>query len=114
MNSPRRRALIARSSSMNSEELGGIYQDCCRNQFIGFHPERRRPYCERSYAATMLEPRAVAHVDPGGMRDIIASLPDQISAATRLGPKPHSPVDEDQRISFAATAVPPIARDVFA
>src|SRR5207249_10109370 len=29
----------------------------------------------------MLDARAVARVDPGGMRDIIASLPDQISVA---------------------------------
>src|SRR3989454_7777218 len=29
----------------------------------------------------VLDARAVAPVDPGGMRDIIASLPDQISAA---------------------------------
>src|SRR6266571_3375917 len=51
MNSPRRRAASARSSSTNSEELGGVYQDCCRNQFIGFHSEGRRPYFERSHAA---------------------------------------------------------------
>src|SRR5881409_1058752 len=114
MNSPRRKALIARSSSTNSEELGGIYQDCCRNQFIGFRPERRRPYCERSYAATMLEPRAVAQVDPGGMRDIIASLPDQISAATRLGSKAHFPVDEAQRIFLVGMGGSAIAGDVFA
>src|SRR6059036_1486490 len=114
MNSPRRKALIARSSSTNSDELGGIYQDCCRNQFIGFRPERRRPYCERSYAATMLEPRAVAQVDPGGMRDIIASLPDQISAATRLGSKAHFPVDEAQRIFLVGMGGSAIAGDVFA
>src|SRR3989442_1029441 len=51
MNSPRRRAASARPSSTNSDELGGVYQDCCRNQFIGPHWEERRPYFEGSHAA---------------------------------------------------------------
>ena len=63
---------------------------------------------------TMLEPRAVAQVDPGGMRDIIASLPDQISAATRLGSKAHFPVDEAQRIFLVGMGGSAIAGDVFA
>src|SRR5438128_5373652 len=51
MNSPRRKAASARSSATNSEELGGVYQDCCRNQFIGPHWEGRRPYFGRSHGA---------------------------------------------------------------
>jgi len=61
----------------------------------------------------MLEPRAVAQVDPGGMRDIIASLPDQIAAATRAGAT-HFAVDEAQRIFLVGMGGSAIAGDVFA
>jgi len=63
---------------------------------------------------TMLEPRAVAQVDPGGMRDIIASLPDQISAATRSSAKARFPVEEAQRIFLVGMGGSAIAGDVFA
>src|SRR5207245_2268474 len=63
---------------------------------------------------TMLEPRAIAQVDPGGMRDIIASLPDQISAAMRSSAKAHFPVDEAQRIFLVGMGGSAIAGDVFA
>src|SRR2546425_1680609 len=63
---------------------------------------------------TMLEPGAVARVDPGGMRDIIASLPDQISAALRSSAKAHFPVDEAQRIFLVGMGGSAIAGDVFA
>lgn len=62
----------------------------------------------------MLEPRAVARVDPGGMRDIIAALPDQISAALRSNTKAHFPVDEAQRIFLVGMGGSAIAGDVFA
>ena len=62
----------------------------------------------------MLEPRTVAQVDPGGMRDIIASLPDQISTAMRAGTKAHLPVDEAQRIFLVGMGGSAIAGDVFA
>ena len=62
----------------------------------------------------MLEPRAVAQVDPGGMRDIIASLPDQISAATRSSAKARFPVEEAQRIFLVGMGGSAIAGDVFA
>src|SRR5881397_1610894 len=61
----------------------------------------------------MLEPRAVAQVDPGGMRDIIASLPDQIAAATRASAT-HFAVDEAQRIFLVGMGGSAIAGDVFA
>ena len=62
----------------------------------------------------MLEPRAVAQVDPGGMRDIIASLPEQISAAVRSSAKAHFPLDEAQRIFLVGMGGSAIAGDVFA
>ena len=61
----------------------------------------------------MLEPRAVAQVDPGGMRDIIASLPDQIAAATRARATRFA-VDEAQRIFLVGMGGSAIAGDVFA
>jgi len=61
----------------------------------------------------MLEPRAVAQVDRGGMRDIIASLPDQIAAATRVSAT-HFAVDEAQRIFLVGMGGSAIAGDVFA
>src|SRR3989442_1029444 len=60
---------------------------------------------------TMLEPGAVARVDPGGMRDIIASLPDQISAALRSSAKAHFPVDGAQRIFLVGMGGSAIAGD---
>lgn len=62
----------------------------------------------------MLEPPAVAQVDPGRMRDIIASLPDQISAAMRTGSRARFPVDEAQRIFLVGMGGSAIAGDVFA
>src|SRR2546428_8716950 len=61
----------------------------------------------------MLEPRAVAQVDRGGMRDIIASLPDQITAASRVSAT-HFAVDEAQRIFLVGMSGSAIAGDVFA
>src|SRR3989442_8140814 len=61
----------------------------------------------------MLEPRAVAQLDPGRMRDIIASLPDQIAAATRARAT-HFAVDEAQRIFLVGMGGSAIAGDVFA
>jgi glucose/mannose-6-phosphate isomerase len=63
----------------------------------------------------MLEARAVAKVDPGGMRDIIASLPDQISAAVIwAGGRPRSPLAEAQRVFLIGMGGSGIAGDVFA
>jgi len=61
----------------------------------------------------MLEPRTVAKLDPGGMRDIIASLPDQIAAATRARATRFA-VDEAQRIFLVGMGGSAIAGDVFA
>src|SRR5207249_467583 len=46
----------------------------------------------------MLDARAVAAVDPGGMREIIASLPDQLSAGMKVGESTRVPIEEAQRI----------------
>ena len=48
------------------------------------------------------------------MRDIIASLPDQISAATRSSAKARFPVEEAQRIFLVGMGGSAIAGDVFA
>ncbi|HWM52549.1 MAG TPA: bifunctional phosphoglucose/phosphomannose isomerase [Thermoplasmata archaeon] len=61
----------------------------------------------------MLEPRAVAQLDPGGMRDVIASLPDQIATATQARAT-HFAVDEAQRIFLVGMGGSAIAGDVFA
>ncbi len=62
----------------------------------------------------MLEPRAVAKVDPGGMRDVIASLPDQISERTRETARVRIAIDEAQRIFLVGMGGSAIAGDVFA
>src|SRR2546428_7158440 len=47
----------------------------------------------------MLDARAGARVDPGGMRDIIASLPDPISpAAISAAGKAPGPIAQGQRV----------------
>jgi len=45
-------------------------------------------------ASRMLEARAVAAVDPGGMRDIIASLPEQLSTGLKVGEAAPVPTEE--------------------
>ncbi len=63
----------------------------------------------------MLDARAVARVDPGGMRDIIASLPDQISAAAIWAEgKARAPIAEAQRVFLIGMGGSAIAGDVFA
>jgi glucose/mannose-6-phosphate isomerase len=63
----------------------------------------------------MLDARAVARVDPGGMRDIIASLPEQVSAAaTRARSGARVPIEESQRIFLVGMGGSAIAGDVFA
>ncbi len=42
----------------------------------------------------MLEARTVAAVDPGGMRDIIASLPEQLSTGLKVGEAAPVPTEE--------------------
>src|SRR5439155_1335338 len=48
-------------------------------------------------ASKMLEARTVAAVDPGGMRDIIASLPEQLSTGMKVGEAAPVPLEEAQR-----------------
>src|SRR5439155_1450963 len=49
-------------------------------------------------ASRMLEARTVAALDPGGMRDIIASLPEQLSTWMKVGEAAPVPIEESQRI----------------
>ncbi|TLZ93509.1 MAG: bifunctional phosphoglucose/phosphomannose isomerase [Methanobacteriota archaeon] len=62
----------------------------------------------------MLDARAVAAVDPGGMREIIASLPDQLSAGMKVGESTRVPIEEAQRIFIVGMGGSAIGGDVFA
>jgi len=63
---------------------------------------------------SMLDVRAVAAVDPGGMREIIASLPEQLSAGMEVGGSTRVPIDEAQRIFIVGMGGSAIGGDVFA
>jgi len=65
-------------------------------------------------ASRMLEARTVAAVDPGGMRDIIASLPEQLSTGMRVGGAAPVPIEEAQRIFIVGMGGSAIGGDVFA
>ncbi|MGI0148507.1 MAG: SIS domain-containing protein, partial [Thermoplasmata archaeon] len=62
----------------------------------------------------MLDSRAVARVDPGGMRDIIASLPEQLSAGMKVGTTVRVPIEDAQRIFIVGMGGSAIGGDVFA
>ena len=62
----------------------------------------------------MLEPAAVARIDPGGMRAIIASLPDQLESSIRLGLGSAVDLGDAQRIFIVGMGGSAIAGDVFA
>ncbi len=62
----------------------------------------------------MLEPKEVARIDPGGMRDIIASLPDQLESSLRLGVGSTIELGEAQRVFLLGMGGSAIAGDVFA
>jgi glucose/mannose-6-phosphate isomerase len=62
----------------------------------------------------MLDPRAVAAVDPGGMREIIASLPEQLAAGMAVGRTIRVPLGEAQRIFIVGMGGSAIGGDVFA
>src|SRR5256714_13077624 len=65
-------------------------------------------------ASRMLEARAVAALDPGGMRDIIASLPEQLSTGLKVGEAAPVPIEEAQRIFIVGMGGSAIGGDVFA
>src|SRR5207253_5932646 len=65
-------------------------------------------------ASGMLEARTVAAVDPGGMRDIIASLPEQLSTGMKVGEAATVPLEEAQRIFVVGMGGSAIGGDVFA
>src|SRR5213594_3116865 len=65
-------------------------------------------------ASRMLEARTVAAVDPGGMRDIIASLPEQLSTGMKVGQASPVPIEEAQRIFIVGMGGSAIGGDVFA
>src|SRR5438034_4698194 len=65
-------------------------------------------------ASKMLEARTVAAVDPGGMRDIIASLPEQLSTGMKVGEAAPVPLEEAQRIFVVGMGGSALGGDVFA
>src|SRR3989442_5016263 len=65
-------------------------------------------------ASRMLEARTVAAVDPGGMRDIIASLPEELSTGMKVGKAAPVPIEEAQRIFIVGMGGSAIGGDVFA
>src|SRR2546423_12137980 len=65
-------------------------------------------------ASRMLEARAVGALDPGGMRDIIASLPEQLSTGLKVGEAAPVPIEEAQRIFIVGMGGSAIGGDVFA
>jgi len=62
----------------------------------------------------MMDARAVAAIDPGGMRDIIASLPDQLSTGLRVGSASQVPLGDAERIFVVGMCGSAIGADVFA
>jgi glucose/mannose-6-phosphate isomerase len=62
----------------------------------------------------MLDGGAVSRMDPGGMRDIIASLPEQLAAGMAVGRTVKVPLDEAQRIFIVGMGGSAIGGDVFA
>src|SRR5207237_821369 len=53
-------------------------------------------------------------LDPGGMRDIIASLPEQLSTGMKVGEAAPVPIEEAQRIFIVGMGGSAIGGDVFA
>src|SRR2546430_3061252 len=62
----------------------------------------------------MLESRAVAAIDPGGMRDIIASLPEQLATGMKVGGAALVPIGDARRIFIVGMGGSAIGGDVFA
>lgn len=61
----------------------------------------------------MLDARSVAKVDPGGMRDVIASLPEQLVAGLQVGTGLNVPIGEAERIFVVGMGGSAIGGDVF-
>jgi glucose/mannose-6-phosphate isomerase len=62
----------------------------------------------------MMDARAVAAVDPGGMRTIIASLPEQLATGLRIGSAPRVRIEDALRIFVVGMGGSAIGADVFA
>jgi len=62
----------------------------------------------------MLDARAVAKVDPGGMRDIIGSLPEQLGDGLRRGLGSAIDMGDAERVFIVGMGGSAIAGDVFA
>ena len=62
----------------------------------------------------MLDPSAIAHADPSGMRDIVASLPDQLVDGLRRGEVARAAVEGADRAFLLGMGGSGIAGEVFA
>lgn len=63
--------------------------------------------------AVVLEPEEVAKVDRGGMRHLIASLPDQLAEGTRMGLGSAAELEETARVFVVGMGGSGIAGEVF-
>lgn len=61
-----------------------------------------------------IEPEAVDRVDPGGMRDIIASFPEQLADGARRGRELHEELGNPARVFLVGMGGSGIAGEVFA
>ena len=66
------------------------------------------------FPSPLLEPEAVARMDPGGMRDIIRSLPEQLAEGARRALGTPAELRGAQRIFLAGMGGSAIAADIFA
>src|SRR5256884_4575852 len=115
MNAPTRSASMARWRSTAVCSPARYIKIIVRTNFLVSSSEDGVLISAGPMPSGMLDARAVARVDPGGMRDIIASLPDQISAAAIWAEgKARAPIAEAQRVFLIGMGGSAIAGDVFA
>src|SRR2546430_6637421 len=115
MNAPARSASMARWRSTAVCSPAGYIKIIVRTNFLVSTSEDGVLISAGPMPSGMLDARAVARVDPGGMRDIIASLPDQISAAAIWAEgRARAPIAEAQRVFLIGMGGSAIAGDVFA
>src|SRR5437016_8484128 len=115
MNAPARSASMARWRSTAVCSPAGYIKIIVRTNFLVSSSQDGVLISAGPMPSGMLDARAVARVDPGGMRDIIASLPDQISAAAIWAEgRARAPIAEAQRVLLIWMGGSAIAGDVFA
>ena len=96
------------------EEPMGVFQSYCRNHLSGRHDARRCPYFDGDDGSPVLDPPALAHLDPSGMRDIVAALPDQLMDGRRRGGAADVGLERADRVFLLGMGGSGIAGEVFA